>query len=120
MAKKRARTVSPPPIIGSINVVLKPGKKPTDDLANAKGEYTSINALSGTGQTFQASLMSVTMVQFKASIDDYDAKQTGLHTKPPLYTSAQCSAAKIVMDDFRKLLQSDVQKIARKTPASAA
>ncbi|MHB8260899.1 MAG: hypothetical protein ACYDCN_03750 [Bacteroidia bacterium] len=121
MAKKRARTVSPPaPIVGSINVVLKPGRSVKDDLINARGEYTSILALNGRGQTFDASLMSVTMPQFKASIDDLDLKEAGVHTKPPTYTAEVRNEARIVMNDNRKLLQSDVQKIARKTPRSAA
>ncbi|MHB8261419.1 MAG: hypothetical protein ACYDCN_12015 [Bacteroidia bacterium] len=118
--KRVINTSAPAPIVGSINVVLKPGIKIKDDLENAKGEYTSINALSGRGQTFDASLMSITMPQYKASIDDLDAKVAGLHTKPPTYTSEDVKAAKVVLDDNRKLLQSDVQKIARKTPARAA
>ncbi|MHB8259748.1 MAG: hypothetical protein ACYDCN_03645 [Bacteroidia bacterium] len=118
--KRVIRTSPPAPIVGKIHVVLKPGKKPSDDIRNAKGVYTSINALNGRGQTFDAALMSVTMPVFKASIDDYDAKQTGLHTKPPRYTSEDVKAAKVVMDDNQELLRGDVEKIARKDARNAA
>ena len=107
----------PTTVIKLITAVLKPSATEGEYITNARGVYTSILGLAGS--TFPPTSLSVTMIQFKADIDDLDAKEAGLHTKPPTHTAAERNAAKKVVGANQTLLLADVQKIARRTPANA-
>lgn len=116
MGKNQTSPV-PTTVIKLITAVLKPSKTEGEYISNARGVQTSISGLSGS--TFPPAVLSVTMAQFKADIDDLDTKEAGLHTKPPTHTAAERNAAKAVVAADQTLLLADVQKIARKTPANA-
>ena len=107
----------PTVVIKLITAVLKPSATESEYITNARGVYTSILGLAGS--TFPPTSLSVTMIQFKVDIDDLDAKEAGLHTKPPTHTVAERNAAKKVVGADQILLLADVQKIARRTPANA-